>query len=216
MAHWSEGSGSIHPRAINSRRAALTRRRSTPKVRAIQDALTLPRPSKPWRLRERQRRRTPRTVEFLGGWIGEVDGQLGPLEPSGVSEASDGGPGPLLGDAEDLGQLGAGVGHGPALPGQASLGLHLMACEPGAEVADPTVPPAGHEAGDGDQHESAGDGRRSERRLGNPPRNTDHPPALRDPEVCNDARPAGPRRVGVVSPTSAHTFDLEARGIVLT
>ena len=47
MAHWSAGSGSIHPRLTSSRRAALTRRSSTSKARATQEALTLPRPSNP-------------------------------------------------------------------------------------------------------------------------------------------------------------------------
>ena len=41
MAHWSGASGSIQPSAINSLQA-LTRRRSTPKTRAIQEALPSP------------------------------------------------------------------------------------------------------------------------------------------------------------------------------
>ena len=66
-AHESDGSSVIQPRAISSRRARLTPRRSAPKARAIQAALTRPRPSNPARRRDRQRRRMPSVVAMRAG-----------------------------------------------------------------------------------------------------------------------------------------------------
>ena len=171
MAHWSEGSGSIQPSAISSDRAALTLRRSTPKTRAIQEALTLPRPSKPPRLRERHRSRMPRAVAMKAGRAPSARNRsirrgmaTGPRPPPRVSSRSRPGwpigSGKAIADsdhsrrpaatsrlAEALARLSEtpmslassreGERGRAITPGQATPGEHLVAGEPGAEVAHP-------------------------------------------------------------------------------
>ena len=68
--------------------------------------------------------------------VGESDDVVGPGEEPGGDESVDGGPGPLLGDAGEPGELGEAVGGRPAVVEGAAPGDHLAAGEPGAEVGD--------------------------------------------------------------------------------